>query len=301
MSTKHTQRHLQCVQRGLFPFEFCSYLLLLWLRLGLQGSKLVAGLDLDELSALDKLLQESAEGLGEVLWEVVVGLHVLGDSLGARSGTILQGNQGGLDHLLIWWVGWARDFLCGWHVFVFFFSRKHFEKKKNVEKKKERKKKRGGWVTFANEARYATSVDARNAKSVRTRFPSLVFLPRLRVRRSSLVDNAFVSSEVSKPSTLSSLSLSLFSLSLGLSPLQDFKGKKSDRNCRWPSCSFSIYGRSPPFTGETGATSVDLNTIAFARNAQFKITFRVLKPFFLSSFFHFTHRKRRERVSSLLF
>ena len=227
MSTKHTQRHLQCVQRGLFPFEFCSYLLLLWLRLGLQGSKLVAGLDLDELSALDKLLQESAEGLGEVLWEVVVGLHVLGDSLGARSGTILQGNQGGLDHLLIWWVGWARDFLCGWHVFVFFFSRKHFEKKKKTWKKKKKEKR-----NVVGESHLQTKLDTPRPSTRAMPSPcALVFL-----RSSSYL--VFVS--VVRPwSTtrswvlkfqnprLSLLSLSLSSLSHSVSlPCRILRGKK---------------------------------------------------------------------------
>merc|ERR1719331_2161231 len=82
------------------------HLLLLWgslllLGLGLQATELVRGLDLDELAVFDELLEESAQGLAEVLGQIVVRRHVLGDGRGARTGAVLERDDGRLDHLLV--------------------------------------------------------------------------------------------------------------------------------------------------------------------------------------------------------
>ena len=86
----------------------------------LQGlAELVAGLDLDELAGLDEVLELGGQNLLEVAGELEVGADVLGDGGDGGAVPVLEGQDGGLHHVLVLGVGGGgfRGHLCllvGW-------------------------------------------------------------------------------------------------------------------------------------------------------------------------------------------
>ena len=80
----------------------------------LQGlTELVAGLDL-ELAGLDEVLELCGQNLLEVAGKLEVGAEVLGDGGDGRAVPVLEGQDGGLHHVLVLGVGGGgfRGHLC---------------------------------------------------------------------------------------------------------------------------------------------------------------------------------------------
>ena len=72
----------------------------------LQGlTELVAGLDLEKLAGLDEVLELGGQNLLEVAGELEVGAEVLGDGGDGRAVPVLEGQDGGLHHVLVLGVG----------------------------------------------------------------------------------------------------------------------------------------------------------------------------------------------------
>ena len=81
----------------------------------LQGlTQLVAGLDLEQLAGLDEVLELGGQNLLEVAGELEVGAEVLGDGGDGRAVPVLEGQDGGLHHVLVLGVGGGgfRGHLC---------------------------------------------------------------------------------------------------------------------------------------------------------------------------------------------
>ena len=81
----------------------------------LQGlTELVAGLDLEKLAGLDEVLELGGQNLLEVAGKLEVGAEVLGDGGDGRAVPVLEGQDGGLHHVLVLGVGGGgfRGHLC---------------------------------------------------------------------------------------------------------------------------------------------------------------------------------------------